>query len=128
MWYHKPDTIPPDRPPRSAPQQREESVSSMDEQAPKRMKLIRRTAEQRQAAEAQRLAPMMRALKAIHSSASPYTMSPEDLDRQRRGQELLGRLAAPTAGMSWEPFSIGSLPAAWARPLQGYNHHRAILY
>ena len=100
----------------------------MDEQAPKQMKLIRRTAEQRQAAEAQRLAPMMRALKAIHSSASPYTMSPEDLDRQRRGQELLGRLAAPTAGMSWEPFSIGSLPAAWARPLQGYNHHRAILY
>ena len=35
-----------------------------------------------------RLAPMLRALKAIHSATTPDTMDPEDLARQRAGQEM----------------------------------------
>ena len=41
----------------------------------------------------------MRALKAIHTAATPETMNVEDLEKQRKGQELLGRLVAPMAGM-----------------------------
>lgn len=100
----------------------------MEEQTPRRMKLTRPTLEQREAAEKHRLAPMMRALKAIHTAASPQTMAPEDLEHQRKGQELLGRLAAPMAGMSWEPFEIGPMNAAWVRPTRGYDRRRAILY
>ena len=36
-----------------------------------------------QRAEKQRLAPFMRALKAIHSAATPEVMNVEDLARQR---------------------------------------------
>ena len=100
----------------------------MEEQTPRRMKLTRPTPEQREAAEKHRLAPMMRALKAIHTAASPQTMAPEDLEHQRKGQELLGRLAAPMAGMSWEPFEFGPMNAAWVRPTRGYDRRRAILY
>ena len=38
---------------------------------------------------------MMAALKTIHSATSPDSMDPADLNRQRRGQEVLGRLASP---------------------------------
>ena len=68
------------------------------------IKLARRTPEERQADETRRLDPFMRALKAIHTAATPETMNVEDLEKQRKGQELLGRLVAPMAGMSWEPF------------------------
>ena len=100
----------------------------MEERFHWKMKLTRRTPEQREAAETRRLAPMMRALKTIHSAASPQTMAPEDLERQRKGQELLGRLVAPMAGMSWEPFELGPINAAWVRPTRGYDRRRAILY
>lgn len=100
----------------------------MEKQAAKRKRLLPPTQEQRRAAEQQRLAPMMRALKAIHSAASPHTMAPEDLERQRKDQILLGRLAAPMSGISWEPLSIGSISAAWARPSRVWDRRRAILY
>ena len=56
----------------------------------RRMKLIRPIA-RRETAEDRRLAPMMRALKAIHSATLPESMAPEDLERQRAAQQLLGR-------------------------------------
>ena len=79
-------------------------------------------------AEKRRLAPMMKALKAVHSAASPESMAPEDLERQRRGQEVLGRLIAPMAGMEWEPFSLAGMKAAWVRPSRGHDRRHAILY
>lgn len=100
----------------------------MEQPTRKQMKLIRPTAEARQEAEDRRLAPFMRALKSIHSAAAPDTMVLEDLTRQRRGQELLGRLIAPMAGMSWEPFSLDGLEAAWVRPHRGHERRRCILY
>ncbi len=92
------------------------------------MKLVRRTPEQRRQAEERRLDPFLRALKAIHTAATPEVMDPEDLDKQRKGQELLGRLVAPMAGMSWEPFSLDGMNAAWVRPHRGYDRRRCILY
>ena len=70
----------------------------------------------------------MGALKAIHSATSPDSMAPEDLERQRKGQELLGRLVAPMLGMSWEPFSLDGIPAAWVRPERGHDKRHVILY
>ena len=80
------------------------------------------------AAEQKGTRAVMSALKAIHSAASPDSMEPEDLERQRRGQELLGRLVAPMLGMSWEPFDLQGMPAAWARPERGHDKRRVILY
>ena len=93
-----------------------------------RKKLIRPTAEQRQDEEKRRLDPFLRALRAIHTAATPETMDVEDLEKQRRGQELLGRLIAPMAGMSWEPFSLDGMSCAWVRPQRGYDRRRAVLY
>ena len=92
------------------------------------MTLKRRSEEERKAAETRRLDPVMRALKAIHSSTSPESMDPEDLERQRKGQELLGRLVAPMVGMSWEPFELAGMAAAWVRPDRGHDRKHAILY
>ena len=61
----------------------------MEERFHWKMKLTRRTPEQREAAETRRLAPMMRALKTIHSAASPQTMAPEDLDAMRKSLDQL---------------------------------------
>ena len=83
------------------------------------IKLARRTPEERQADETRRLDPFMRALKAIHTAATPETMNVEDLEKQRKGQELLGRLVAPMAGMSWEPFELDGMNCAWVRPHRG---------
>ena len=78
--------------------------------------------------EENRLALMMRALKAIHSAGSPESMTPKDLERQRAGQELLGRLITPMIGMKWEPFELSGMKAAWVRPEWGHDHHKIILY
>ncbi|MEA4933857.1 MAG: alpha/beta hydrolase [Lawsonibacter sp.] len=80
------------------------------------------------AAEKRRLAPMMRALKAIHSAASPESMDPEDLARQRAGQELLGRLVSPMLGMEWFPFDLNGMNAAWVRPDRPHDRHWVVLY
>ena len=61
---------------------------------PKKLSL-RQKQKSEPAREDHRLAPMMRALKAIHSVGAPDSMDPEDLAKQRAAQELLGRLAAP---------------------------------
>lgn len=98
------------------------------ERRPSRMKLIRPTPEQRRTAEERNLQPMLRALKAIRSASNPESMDPEDLERQRVGQELLGRLAAPMLGMNLEPFDLAGMNAAWLRPARGYDRRRAILY
>ena len=92
------------------------------------IKLQGHSQKQQAAAETQRLDPFLRALRAIHSAATPETMDPEDLEKQRRGQELLGRLVAPMAGMSWEPFELDGMPCAWVRPHRGHDRRRAILY
>lgn len=71
---------------------------------------------------------MMIALKTIHSAASPNSMDVEDLARQRKGQEVLGRLMSPPIGFSWEPFSLGEMPMAWVRPERGHDRSKVILY
>lgn len=78
--------------------------------------------------ESPRLDPMMRALKALHSAGAPDAMDPEELERQRRSQEILGRITAPMAGMDWQEFSLAGIPAAWARLKQPHGDRRAILY
>lgn len=98
------------------------------EQTTNHMKLVKRTPEQRKAAEDRRLDPMMRALKALHSATNAESMAPEDLEKQRAGQELLGRLAAPMIGMELENFDLAGMPAAWVRPDRGHDRRRAILY
>ena len=75
-----------------------------------------------------RMDPLMRALKALHSAGSPDAMTPEELEHQRRNQELLGRLTAPMAGMDYEEFSIGTMPAAWTRLKAPHGNRRIILY
>ena len=76
-----------------------------------------------------RLAPMLRALKAIHSATTPDTMDPEDLARQRAGQEMLGRLAAPMiVAKRWEPFRLGEMDAAWVKPDWAHDKRRVIFY
>lgn len=71
---------------------------------------------------------MMAALKSIHSATSPDSMDPGDLHRQRMGQEVLGRLASPPIGFSWEPFTHQQLPMAWVRPQRGHQKQKIILY
>jgi acetyl esterase/lipase len=79
-------------------------------------------------AEEKRLALMMRALKAVHTAGSAESMAPEDLERQRAAQELLGRLVTPMIGMQWEPFDLEGMKAAWVRLEWGHDRHKAILY
>ena len=62
-----------------------------------------------------RLDPLMRALKALHSAGAPENMTAEELERQRRSQEVLGRLTAPMAGMDYEEFALSGMSAAWTR-------------
>ncbi len=71
---------------------------------------------------------MMAALKAIHSAASPDSMDPDDLARQRKGQEVLGRLMSPPIGFSWEPFTLDEMPMAWIRPERAHDRNKVILY
>ena len=75
-----------------------------------------------------RLDPAMRLLKAIHSSGTPEELNPEDLKKQRRNQEILGNLTAPMAGMEWDSFQIGEIPAAWMRLQRPHKKKHAILY
>ena len=100
----------------------------MNKDHTKLKKLPIRTPEERQAAEQKRTTAVMGALKAVHSATSPDSMEPEDLERQRKGQELLGRLIAPMVGLSWEPFDLEGMPAAWVRPERGHDKHRVVLY
>ncbi|MEG2221713.1 MAG: alpha/beta hydrolase [Oscillospiraceae bacterium] len=82
----------------------------------------------RQEAEERRLDPMMRALRVLHSASAPDSMDQEELEKQRRGQEILGRLTAPMTGMKWEEFSLDGMPAAWMRLQSSHGGRRAVLY
>lgn len=100
----------------------------MDNEQMRRKRLTLRPSEERQSAEQKRTSAVMGALKAIHSATSPDSMDPDDLERQRRGQELLGHLVAPMLGMSWEPFDLDGMPAAWVRPERGHDKRHVVLY
>ena len=104
----------------------EQEQSRRSEQSRPRQTGRREAARRR--AEERRLAPIMKALKAVHTATSPESMDREDLERQRKGQEMLGRLIAPMAGMSWEPFDLAGMNAAWVRPHRGHDRRHAILY
>lgn len=100
----------------------------MKKKHPKLRSLTLPSPQERQTAEQRRTSAFMNALKTIHSAASPDSMELDDLERQRRGQELLGHLVAPMQGMSWEPFDLGGMPAAWTRPERGHDKRHVILY
>ena len=89
---------------------------------------IDKKAKRKVQAEEKRLALMMRALKAVHSATSPESMTQKDLDHQRAGQELLGRLVTPMIGMRWEPFDLAGMKAAWVKPEWGHDPNKVILY
>lgn len=74
------------------------------------------------------LGPSMRVLKAIHSAAAPDEITTEELEKQRRSQELLGNLTAPMSGLEWEPFHLDTMPAAWMRLKRPHRRRHAILY
>lgn len=74
------------------------------------------------------LDPLMRALKALHSANMPDSMSPEELERQRKGQDILGRLAANLSGLEWTEFDLSGMACAWARPEKPHRRRHAILY
>ena len=96
----------------------------MEQKEKRHKRLSPLSPEARQTAEQRRANAVMGALKAIHSATSPDSMDPGDLERQRKGQELLGRLVAPMLGMSWEPFDLDGMPAAWVRPERGHDKRR----
>lgn len=75
-----------------------------------------------------RLDPAMRVLKALHSATMPSELTSEELEKQRRSQQVLGNLAAPMADMKWETFDINKMPSAWMRLERPHKHRRAILY
>lgn len=79
-------------------------------------------------AEQKRTGKLMAALRSVHAATTPNSMALEDLEKQRKGQELLGHLVAPMQGMSWEPFTLDGMPAAWVRPERGHDKRHVILY
>ncbi len=82
----------------------------------------------KEGAESPHLDPLMRALKALHSAGAPERMTEEELERQRRSQDVLGRLTAPMAGMAYEEFTLSGMNAAWTRLKAPHGSRRAILY
>lgn len=82
----------------------------------------------RRQSEEKQLAPLMRALKALHSMTTPEELTPEELERQRRNQEVLGRLTAPEAGLDWEEFFLRGMAAAWTRLKPPHGDRHAVLY
>ncbi len=75
-----------------------------------------------------RLDPAMRVLKALHSAGTPEALTPEELERQRRNQEILGNLVAPMAGMCWDMLDIDGIPSAWMGLERPHRHRRAVMY
>lgn len=78
--------------------------------------------------EERKLQPMLRALKSIRTATNPESMAPGDLEKQRAGQQVLGRLAAPLIGLTTETFDLAGMNAAWTRPDRGHDRHKVILY
>lgn len=103
-------------------------LTEEEKQARLDVKNAEKTAKETAKAEQKRLQPMMKVLKAIHSMGGSESMEAKDLARQRRGQELLGRLVTPMIGMAWETFELNGMPCAWTRPDRGHDRRHAILY
>lgn len=72
--------------------------------------------------------PMLRALKAMHSFSMGSEGDLSGLQRQRRNQELLGRLITPERGFHWKPFKYKKIPMAWAIPQHNHPSRPVILY
>lgn len=62
---------------------------------------------------------MMSVLKVIHAPNHTCQVEPELLERQRKHQDILGKMVTPPLGFSWEPFDLNGLPMAWVRPGAG---------
>lgn len=82
--------------------------------------------------ESDQLTPMMRAIKAVHSVTSSGSTNPDDLERQRAGQELFGRLVSPTLGLRNDPLTIHKgpvpVPAEWVSIEAGHDRRHVVLY
>ena len=74
------------------------------------------------------LDPMMRAIKAVHSVTATGSTSPEDLERQRAGQELFARLVTPAIGVTASDYRVGAIPAEWVRLDSAHDRRHIILY
>ena len=73
--------------------------------------------------------PVMRAVKAVHSvSTAGDSVAPEDLKKQREGQDLFSVLATPVMEVSCEDFFLGEMPMEWVRPNFAHNKETVILY
>lgn len=71
--------------------------------------------------------PLMKALKAANSIGGK-SLKEEDLRKQRQAMELAGRLAAPTGGVTMEPFQTGDIACEWVKPELAHNPQYVILY
>ena len=102
---------------------------------PRRPMLVDRSklhrARRKNPAESDQLTPMMRAIKAVHSVTSSGSTNPDDLERQRAGQELFGRLVSPTLGLRNDPLTIHRgpvpVPAEWVSIEAGHDRRHAVL-
>ena len=79
-----------------------------------------------------RLTPLMKAIKAVHSATSSASTNPEDLEKQRAGQELFGKLVTPALGLRTDPLTLRHgpvpVPAEWVRLDAGHDRNHAVLY
>ncbi len=71
--------------------------------------------------------PLMRALKAVNSITGK-SLTEEDLKKQRAAMDIAGKLAAPTGGVSLEPFSVDKISCEWVKPDLAHNPQYIILY
>ena len=84
--------------------------------------------------EQEKLAPIMKAIKAIRSNggtADPYSV--ESLEKQRHNQELLAKLVTPTVTIDYERSAINQgphnrIPIEWARPEFAHRKDKIIVY
>ncbi len=73
--------------------------------------------------------PVMRAVKAVHSvSTAGDSVAPEDLKKQRDGQDLFSVLVTPVIEVSCEQFELENMIAEWVRPTFAHVKDTIILY
>lgn len=77
----------------------------------------------------EKLAPMMKALKAIHSSIDVSDVtSTEELQKQRAAHERFYKLAVPTVGVDYLKDMVNDIPVMWAKPVFGHREDAVIIY
>lgn len=73
--------------------------------------------------------PVMKAIKAVHSvSTAGDSVAPEDLKKQRDGQDLFSVLVTPVIEVTVDSFSLGDMVAEWVKPNFAHSHDTVILY